>query len=152
MPITSTGAVLTRANTAASLIKQFEGCRLKAYLCPAGIWTCGYGSTGPDVGPGTVWTQRQAEDRLASDLKTFIDGVAAKLTVPATPNQHAAMASLAYNIGLGNFGKSSVLRLHNQSDQKGAADAFLMWTKAGGKELLGLVRRRDAERSLYLTE
>lgn len=132
------------------LIKSFEGCRLKAYRCPAGIWTCGYGSTGPDVGPDTEWSQEQAVSRLQSDLHKFEAGVAKLLTIGATDNEFSAMVCLAYNIGLGNFGKSSVLRLHNQKDQKGAADAFLMWTKAGGRELPGLVRRREAERGLYL--
>ena len=125
---TTTARHVTQAGL--DLIKSFEGCRLKAYKCPAGVWTCGYGSTGPDVGPDTEWTQDQAVARLASEF--------------------SAMVCLSYNIGLGNLAKSSVLRLHNQSDRKGAADAFLMWTKAGGKELPGLVRRRDAERSLYL--
>jgi Phage-related lysozyme (muraminidase) len=146
---TTTARHVTQAGL--DLIKSFEGCRLKAYKCPAGIWTCGYGSTGPDVGPDTEWTQDQAVARLASDLNKFEHGVAALLTADASNAEFSAMVCLSYNIGLGNFGKSSVLRLHNQSDRKGAADAFLMWTKAGGKELPGLVRRRAAERSLYLS-
>jgi len=149
-PQTSTSAGGRQINEAGiDLIKTFEGCRYKAYQCPAGIWTCGYGSTGPDVDPNTEWTPEQAIARLTSDLNKFGAGIEKHLTQPASDNQFSAMVCLAYNIGLGNFGKSSVLRLHNENDLKGAADSFLMWTKAAGRTLPGLVRRREAERTLY---
>lgn len=131
------------------VIKSFEGCRYKAYRCPAGVWTCGYGSTGPDVGPDTQWSPEQAQARLSSDLHKFEAGVLKLLSAETSDNEFSAMVCLAYNIGLGSFGKSSVLKLHNQKDRKGAGDSFLKWTKAGGRELPGLVRRREAERSLY---
>lgn len=130
------------------LIKEFEGCRLKAYKCPAGVWTIGYGWT-PGVKPGQVWTQEQAEEMLAKGVKPYAATVA-KTCPHASQNQFDAMVSLCYNIGPGNFIKSSVARLHNQGNFNAAADAFLKWNKGGGKVLAGLDRRRRAERKLYL--
>ena len=133
------------------LIKSFEGLRLKAYRCPAGVPTIGYGATGPDVRIGMIWTESQAHARLVADVARFEQAVAKALTVPANENQFAAMVSLAFNIGTGGFARSSVLRRHNARVFAGAADAFLLWNKGGGRVLPGLVRRRKAERDLYLT-
>ena len=130
------------------LVKEFEGCKLTAYLCPAKILTVGYGSTGPHVKPGMTITQAQADELLRSDLRRFEDYVA-KVAPKATDNQFAAMVALAFNIGEAALGKSTVLRKHLAGDHKGAAEAFGMWVKAGGKTLPGLVRRRDAEAALY---
>jgi len=99
----------------------------------------------PEDHPGT------REDLLRQDLKTFQDGVDDFLEGDTSDNQFGAMVSLAFNIGLGNFRKSSVLRDHNASNPKAASDAFLMWDKAGGRVLAGLERRRQEERALYLT-
>lgn len=132
-----------------ALIKEFEGCRLKAYKCPAGVWTIGYGWT-IGVKPGDVWTQAKAEEMLAKGVKPYAD--AAEVKCPhSTQNQFDAMVSLCYNIGPGNFAKSSVARLHNAGNFTGAADAFLKWNKGGGKVLAGLTRRRQAERNLYMS-
>ena len=135
------------------LIKQFEGCRLKAYRCPAGIWTIGYGWT-KAVGhrvihPGMTITQDQAEALLAEGVKPYCAAVE-QACPTATDDQFAAMVSLAYNIGVGAFAKSSVARHHAAGNYPRAADSFLLWTKGGGKTLPGLVRRRRAERALYL--
>jgi GH24 family phage-related lysozyme (muramidase) len=132
------------------LIKSFEGLRLKAYRCPAGVPTIGYGATGPGVRIGMTWTEDEAHARLVADVARFEQAVAKALTVPANENQFAAMVSLAFNIGTGGFARSSVLRRHNARDFTGAADAFLLWNKGGGRVLPGLVRRRKAERDLYL--
>ena len=135
-----------------ALIKAFEGLRLTAYRCPAGVWTIGYGHTGPDVKPGQRITAAEAEALLRGDLDRFESGVERALNgVVTTENQFAAMVSLAYNIGLGGFGRSTVLRMHRASKFTLAANAFLLWVKAGGRSLPGLVRRRTAERALYLT-
>lgn len=135
-----------------ALIKRNEGCRLKTYLDSVSIPTIGYGHTGPEVHLGLVITQAQADELLRQDLNKFEEGVADLLEdAPTGDNQYAAMICLAYNIGLGNFDKSSVLRLHKQGRFAMAADAFLMWNKAGGKVLTGLTRRRGEERALYLT-
>lgn len=148
MPNTPTDAALERA---CDIIKQFEGCKLTAYLCPAGVPTIGWGSTGPDIKLGMTWTQEQADERLERDVKRFYDGVVQLVTAKATPNQTAACTSLSYNIGLGNFRASTVLRKLNEGDIAAAADAFRMWNKGGGKVLPGLVARREAERTLFLT-
>jgi lysozyme len=142
-----------RTNAAGiALIKQFEGVRLKAYKCPAGIWTIGYGHTGPDVREGMEINEREAEQYLIGDLLRFEHGVEECLDgVPASFNQFSAMVSLAYNIGGGAFNKSSVLRYHRQGDHKLAAEAFLLWNKAAGRILPGLTKRRMAERGLYLS-
>jgi lysozyme len=132
------------------LIKSFEGLYLTSYLCPANVWTIGWGSTGPDIGPNMTWTKEQAEARLRFDLEVFEKGVEAVITVPVTDNQFSAMVSLSYNIGISAFRKSTLLKLLNSKDYQGAADQFLRWNKAGGKELAGLTRRRNAERELFL--
>lgn len=130
------------------LVKSFEGCKLTSYLCPAKILTIGFGSTGPHVKPGMTITKDQAEELLRSDLRRFEDAVSAAAP-KATDNQFSAMVSLAFNIGIGALQRSTVLRRHLAGDHAGAADAFLMWNKAGGRVLAGLTRRREAEAALY---
>lgn len=139
-------------NAGIALIKKFEGLRLRAYKCPAGIWTIGYGHTGPDVDIGEEISEREAEDLLKGDLIQFEHGVESLLDgTPASFDQFSAMVCLAYNVGLGNFRKSSVLRFHKAGDFSAAANAFLLWNKAGGKVLNGLTNRRNAERALYVS-
>lgn len=133
-----------------AVVKSFEGCKLRAYLCPARVWTIGYGSTGPHVKAGMVITEKQAEDLLQEDLDRFEASVA-KLADKPSQNEFDAMVSLAFNIGTGAFARSSVLRRHNAGNKNGAAEAFLMWNKGGGRVLKGLVRRRIAEKGLYLS-
>ena len=133
------------------LIKRFEGLRLTAYKCPAGIWTVGYGQTGPNIKQGTTITLEQAEQLLVTSLIQYENAVD-KYAGKAHQNQFDAMVSLCYNIGIGNFSKSSVARLHKAGQYTGAAAAFLLWNKAGGVVLAGLVNRRKAERNLYLGE
>ena len=131
-----------------ALIKEFEGLRLKAYLCPAGVWTIGYGSTGPHVKPGMVISEAQADALLQRDLDRFEDAVA-KAAPGATQNQFDAMVSLSFNIGIGAFDKSSLLRLHRAGGHAGAAEAFGKWIMAGKRVLPGLQRRRAREADLY---
>ena len=134
------------------LIKRNEGCVLHAYQDSVGVWTIGYGHTGPEVVEGQTITQEEAEQLLRQDLGRFQDAVASAIAGGATTaNQYGAMVSLCYNIGPGNFHTSTVLRDHKAGNYPGAADAFLLWNKAGGKVLAGLDRRRHEERSLYLT-
>ena len=133
------------------LIKSFEGLRLDAYRCSAGVLTIGWGSTGPHVKEGMTISLDEAETLLKSDLSRFERGVEAMTEgVPTTDDQFAAMVSLSFNIGLGNFHGSTVLKRHKLGNHLGAANAFLMWTKAKGNVLKGLMRRREAERRLYL--
>jgi lysozyme len=135
-----------------ALIRQFEGCRLKAYKCPAGIWTIGYGWT-HGVKPTDQWTQAQAEEMLVKGLDQYENAVQSAIGAHSTTNnQFSALVSICYNIGAGNFVKSSMLRHHKAGDYQKAADAFLLWNKAGGKVLNGLTKRRQAERTLYLED
>lgn len=137
---------------ALAIICESEGLRLKAYKCPAGVWTIGYGHTGPDVYPGLVITASQALDLLTDDLAKTEKGVADALgSSTATVNQFSAMVSLAYNIGVRAFEKSSVLRNHKKGNKQLAAASFLLWVKAKGRVLPGLTKRRMKERGLYLS-
>ena len=138
------------------LIKEFEGLRLEAYKDPVGIWTIGYGTTGrADIGvipkAGMVITEAQASEYLERVVDKFAAAIRPHITAPVNDNEFGAMVSLAYNIGPGAFAKSSVLRHFNAGDKAKAAQSFLLWNKAGGKVLAGLVRRRTAERDLFLT-
>jgi len=143
---------MSALDLATSIIKKWEGCELIAYPDPGtggNPFTIGYGATGPGIGPGVQWTLEQAEERLESDVRWFMDGVTERLERYASPAQIAAMTSLAYNIGLGAFGKSTLLRKFNAGDAAGAAEQFDRWVYAGGKRMRGLERRRADERSLF---
>lgn len=131
------------------LIKKYEGFRENAYLCPAGVWTIGYGST-HGVRPGDRIDENSATVRLKSEVRMYEKAVADAIKVPATQNQFDALVSLAYNIGTAAISRSSAIKFHNQSKFQEAADAILLWRSANGKVLPGLVRRREEERSLYL--
>lgn len=139
-----------------ALLKKFEGCKLQAYLCPAGVLTVGYGHTGADVKAGMRISQAQADELLAQDAAAFAAGVERAIGTAAlgrtTGNQFSAMVCLAYNIGIGAFRSSSVLRLHKEGKPNAAAGAFKLWNKAGGRVLDGLVRRRAAEAALYAAD
>ena len=132
------------------LVKRFEGLQLHAYLCPAGVLTIGYGHTGPDVHPGVVWTQHQADEALRRELAGFGERVDALVIVPLQAHELAALASLAYNIGIGNFRSSTLLRKLNAGDRVGCAYQFLRWNRAAGRILRGLTIRRAAERALFV--
>lgn len=136
------------------LIHSFETCKLTAYPDPGSRdgtpWTIGWGSTGPGIVRGIVWTQKQADDRFKADLAKFENGVSKAIgDVPTTQSQFDAMVSLAYNIGINAFAGSTVCRRHKAGEYEGAATAFSMWIKNDGAVLRGLVRRRAAEADLY---
>ena len=133
------------------LIKLFEGLRLTAYQDMVGVWTIGYGHTGPDVKAGLTITQQQAEQLLINDLARFNNGVNALVTVKINQNQFDALISFSYNLGLGSLQQSTLLRLLNAGNFQAAADQFPRWDRAGGKEVAGLLARRNAERALFLT-
>ena len=130
------------------LIKNFEGCRLKAYKCPAGIWTIGYGHTS-GVKEGQVITLEQAEQFLRQDLKRFETSVRNLVTVPIKQNQFDALVSFAYNLGATALSTSTLLKKLNNSDYNGAALEFDRWVYANGNKLNGLIRRRAAEKELF---
>lgn len=127
------------------LIKSFEGCRLTAYRCPAGVWTIGYGHTAGVV-PGQVITQSKAIDFLASDLIKYETAVTKNVKLPLNQAQFDALVSFTYNCGAGNLAKLIKNRNYAQ-----IADALLLYNKGGGKVLAGLTRRRKTERELFLS-
>ncbi|MEN6534626.1 MAG: lysozyme [Bryobacteraceae bacterium] len=141
--------VYITSNPAVELIKQFEGLKLDAYNCPAGVLTIGYGHTGTDVVCGMKITAEEADRLLRNDLRHFEKRVQQLVTVPLTQGQFDALVSFAFNVGLGALERSTLLRKLNAEDYRGAAEEFGRWTKAAGKELPGLVRRRRAERQLF---
>lgn len=136
------------------LLKSFEGCKLSAYPDPGtggDPWTIGYGATGPDVEEGILWTQAQADRRLAQDLIKFESGVSSLLKVVITRNEFSALVCFAYNVGLGNLKSSTLLAKINEGSISEAANQFLRWDASGGHHLPGLMRRRQAERTLFLS-
>jgi lysozyme len=139
---------MTISDAGLALIKRFEGLSLKAYRCSAGVLTIGWGTT-RGVKPGQVISEAEAEAMLRADVARFAQGVSERLQVPVTQGQFDGLVSLAYNIGLAAFGKSTLLRLLNQSKYAEAAAQFPRWNKGGGKVLPGLVKRRAAERALF---
>jgi GH24 family phage-related lysozyme (muramidase) len=136
------------------LIESFEGLELKAYRDCVGVWTIGYGHTAKAGKPvpvaGLTITQAMADMILSDDLHAFETGVLAAIKRPMEQGQFDAMVSLAFNIGLGAFRSSSVARYFNRGQPLLAADAFLLWARAGGIVQLGLMRRREAERHAFL--
>ena len=137
------------------LIKEFEGFRATAYICPANVVTVGYGTTriqGKAIQLGTTITTDEADMFLEEDLKTFENTINQNVTVEISQNQFDAIVSFVYNVGAGNFNKSTLLKKVNASEFKKAADEFLKWNKAGGKILKGLTNRRTAERELFLRD
>lgn len=133
------------------LIKRNEGCKLTAYQDVVGVWTIGYGHTGPEVHEDLVWTQEQADKQLSNDLYKFEKGLHNILDVDLNDNQFSALVSLAYNIGLGNLARSGLLNKVNREDFTGAAESFPLWNKAGGKVDSGLSKRREEEKGLFLS-
>jgi lysozyme len=136
-----------------ALIEHFEGLRLTAYRDSVGVLTIGYGHTSaagsPKVVPGMRITEARADQILATDLAKFEKAVSAAIKVSITQHEFDACVSLCFNVGPGNFSGSSVVSRLNRGDKAGAAAAFLMWTKAGGRVLPGLVTRRRAEAALF---
>ena len=138
------------SNKGIELIKKFEGCSLFSYKCPAGVWTIGYGHTGSNVHQGLKISQIEAEKFLKIDLIVHSNNVSKLVKVPLSQNQFDALVSLEYNIGYGNFSKSTLLKLLNSKNYKGAAEQFKMWKMSRGKILSGLVKRRQAEYELFI--
>jgi lysozyme len=136
------------------LIEQFEGLRLHAYRDVVGVWTIGYGHSSyagkPVPVAGMTITAAQADTILADDLRRVEMGVLAAIKRPMEQGQFDAMVSLAFNIGLAAFRSSSVARYFNRGQPILAANAFRLWTRAGGRELPDLARRREAERQEFL--
>lgn len=141
--------LMTTSQKGIDLIKEFEGCVLKAYKCPAGVWTIGYGTT-QGINPNMVITQAQAETFLKRDIKPverFLNG----MCINYTQRQFDALTSWIYNLGIGAF-KSSTMYKYIVARRKDVeiADQMVRWVNSGGKPLLGLKRRRVAEANMFL--
>lgn len=138
------------SNNGINLIKRFEGLRLEAYRDSVGIPTIGYGHT-HGVKMGDVITGAQADAFLREDLQVAELTINTNVKVRLTQGQFDALASFVFNLGSGNFVKSTLLKKLNTGDYAGAADEFGKWVNAGEKKLPGLVKRRAAEREVFLT-
>ena len=157
------------------MLKHHEGVRNKPYLCPAHIWTVGVGHVlyqeqiklpmvrkegysgkirkdfPMKIEDFRIWTADEIDDLLTKDLETFTRGVVRLTNGRVTDGQFGALVSFAFNVGLGNLQRSTLRMKHNRGDFDGAADEFLKWSKAGGRVLSGLLKRRQDERALYVS-
>jgi lysozyme len=138
------------------LIKHFEGFRANAYRDAVGVWTIGYGHTAmagaPDVKSGMTISASEGERILTRDVDVFARGVQQLVRVAISDTQFSSLVSFAYNVGLGNFRKSSVLAAVNRQDFQAVVRRLQLWNKAGGRVLPGLVRRRAAEAALFSSD
>lgn len=134
-----------------NLIKRFEGCSLTAYKCPAGVYTIGYGHTQGVKNLDKI-TQKEAEELLKEDIKAFETTLNVFVLPSCTLNQNEfdALVSLIFNIGILNFKRSTLLKKLMAHDKQGAAEQFDVWVYAKGVKLAGLVKRRQAEKELFL--
>jgi len=132
-----------------AMTKGFEGLRLTAYQDVAGVWTIGYGHTGPGILAGITISEADAEALLRADLQDAVNQVNKAVKVPISQNQFDAMVDFCFNAGRGNFVQSTLLRKVNSGDFQGAAAQFALWVHAGGEIVAGLVRRRNAEAVLF---
>lgn len=133
------------------LIKQFEGLRLEAYLCPAGIWTIGYGHTS-DVSPNSFITIQEADEYLHRDVAS-VEMQLNKLNLSLSQCQWDAIVSFVFNVGIGNFKASTLLaKIRINPDDNSIMDEFLRWVYANGKVMRGLQKRRLAEMKLYFSD
>ena len=140
---------------AVPFIKSHEGCRLTSYRDPAGVWTIGYGSTrllsGNPVIRNIKITQEEADELLESELYRLRDVLSRSVRVAVTQGQFIALLDFAYNCGAGALCRSTLLKLFNAGKVINAGYEFKRWARAGGRELPGLVRRREAEKELFLS-
>ncbi|HAA27194.1 MAG TPA: muraminidase [Cyanobacteria bacterium UBA8553] len=136
-----------------AILKEREGLFLEAYKCPAGVWTIGYGCT-KGIRPGMKITEAEAEEMLRKELAEFEERVEQTLShIPLNDNQFSALVSLTYNCGPEPIAPGKVIRrCLEKRDYRGAAEGFLLWNKVGQRVLPGLVKRREMEKKLFLSE
>lgn len=131
-----------------ALTESFEGCRLVAYQDSGGIWTIGYGHT-KDVHVGMTCSQPQAEQWLLADVSDATTAVNRLVHIALSQEEFDALVDFVFNVGIGNFAGSTLLKLLNAHDLQGAIDEFDKWDRAAGVEVAGLLRRRQAERAMF---
>jgi lysozyme len=132
-----------------ALTEQFEGCRLTAYQDQVGVWTIGYGHTGPEICAGMAITLEQAEALLAKDVSNAAAFVNRVVMVEVTQEEFDALVDFVFNLGAGSFAQSTLLRVLNAGNFAAAATQFALWDRAGGSVVAGLLRRRQAETALF---
>jgi lysozyme len=132
-----------------ALTEDFEGCKLIAYRDQGGVWTIGWGHTGPDVHEGLVWTQEQADAALVADKSKARAAIRKYVTVPLTEHQFAALEDFDFNVGEGNFSGSTLLKMLNGGNYAGAAKQLELWDHVHGNVIAGLLRRRLAEEAMF---
>ncbi len=137
------------SQTGINLIKRWEGLRTNAYLCPANVWTIGYGHT-KGVYRGMIISHLKAEELLQQDLRIYEEAINRIVKVSLTQNQFDALVSFAFNVGIGALVSSTLLKLLNEGYSKMAAKQFSRWIYAGGRVLPGLVKRRHDEFNLFI--
>jgi len=142
---------LTYSATGLALTEQFEGCALTAYQDQVGVWTIGYGHTGPEVVAGLTITQAQAQAYLAQDVSSAAACVNKVVTLPLAQDEFDALVDFVFNLGSGAFEGSTLLRDLNAGNFSDAAAQFDLWDHAGGAVVAGLLRRRQAEAALFTT-
>jgi lysozyme len=132
------------------LVRRYESFSARPYLCPAGVWTIGYGHTS-GVGPtSSPITEERASALLRAELESFAVAVFEMVKTPINQAQFDALCSFAYNLGSAALRGSTLIKRINAGDMGGAAEEFSKWVKAGGKTLPGLVRRRADEKALFM--
>jgi|TARA_A100001391_G_scaffold16987_1_gene9507 lysozyme len=134
-----------------SLIKKFEGCELEAYLCPAGVWTIGYGHT-KDVKEGDKINKEEADYLLQEEMIEYESYINDFVEVPLNQNQFDALCSWVYNLGPTNLKNSTMLRVLNEEKYADVPQEIKRWNKAGGEVLDGLIKRREAEAKMFVGE
>jgi lysozyme len=142
---------LVYSNYGNTLTKGFEQCRLVAYQDVKGVWTIGWGHTGPEVCAGLVWTQAQADLQLTVDEKNAVNAVNSLVQVILTQHEFDALVDFVFNAGGHAFATSTLLTKLNAGDYAGAADQLLLWDHAGAAVVAGLLRRRTEERNEFNT-
>lgn len=142
-------ASLTYGDAGFALTKSFEGLNLVAYADQRGVWTVGYGHTGPGVHAGLTISEEQAEDFLASDVAGAVAGVNRMVNRQVTQNQFDALVDFAFNLGCASLAQSTLLRFVNAGDFAAAAREFLLWDHVDGEVIPGLLLRRQAEMDLF---
>lgn len=144
---------LTALDILIDLLKEFEGCRLTAYFCPSGVCTIGYGHTGSDVYPGLKWTQQQADNALHDEAIEALNEavILSPSLATAGMEKHAAIADFIYNFGSAKYSVSTLKNLIDSRQWHSASEEIKKWHHANGKDLKGLIRRRERESSLLLS-
>ena len=136
-----------------ALIRRFEGCKLVAYLCPAGVWTLGWGATGPGIAKGATWSQEQADARLELDaMAYYMATIKASPGLALYPEIAQAIADFVYNLGITRYKSSTLKKRIDAEDWDGACDEIVRWVFGGGRKLPGLVLRRQAEAAIIARE